>query len=120
MIRNLIAVSILSVSVQAGAVGVAVTVPVKSAIEVKPAELILKKEKAYNCTLEGVVEGGWVLNDTLDLKITATSLEDAAELALTPYVIAAPARENDPVKIKVDGQNFIVRKVNCQAITKSI
>lgn len=119
-IRTSLTLVLAFLSYQSAAVGVSLTKPIVSAIEVKPAELILKKEKAYNCTLEGTAESGWILNDEVELKITATSLENAAELALTPYVVVAPARENDPVKIKVDGQNFFVRKVNCQPIERAI
>ncbi len=120
MIRTstLALVTLMTASFSAHAIGVQLTQPVKSEIEVKPAELILKKEKSFNCALEGFTESGW--QDTIDLKITANSLEDAAELSLTPYVVVEPSRENDSVKIKVDGQNFLVRKVNCRAITRSI
>lgn len=114
MFKALIAAATLVFAVQSHAVGVRLTKPVKSEIQEKAVNLLRKVEKAYKCTLEGRYPQGWALSSEVSIRVTAASLENAAELALTPYVVEQPTKDSMVVKIKVENHDFLVQKINCQ------
>jgi len=114
MIKALIAAATLTFTVQSHAAGVRLTKPVKSEIQEKAVNLLRKVERPYKCTLEGRYQSGWAWSNEVSIRVTAASLENAAELALTPYVIETPTKESQIVKIKVEDATFFVQKINCQ------
>ena len=126
MIKAIVSTLILTAAAvnvnHAHAVSVNLTKPDTSQIQVKVKDLVLKVEKSYSCALEGRPEKqGWFTSDTVDIQVTAVSLENAAELALTPFPGQIPALNGDLVTIQVEGKdktvsNFFVRNINCKPV----
>lgn len=89
-------------------------------IQVKAKDLLVKEEKPFLCVLEGVPEDKWSFQNSVEINVTAVSLQDAAELAFTPYMVLGSDKNSEVVKIKVDGKGFFVRNIQCTLVTRSI
>ena len=120
MFKALVSILVMSAALQAGAAPVQVTKTLKPEIKEKARDVLIKKERAYKCTLEGRTASKWSLQNEVYVNVTAASLQAAAELALTPFVIEDPNSNLDVVKIKVENTVFFVRDINCQPVQKSI
>lgn len=114
-----VGIAVLFSGVSASAVAINFPRP-EQTIQVKAKDLLVKEEKSFRCVLEGLPESKWSFQNSMEVNVTAVSLQDAAELAITPYVVVVPGKNSEVVQIKVDGQNFYVQQINCKLITKSI
>lgn len=90
-------------------------------IRVKATDLFLRPMRNFDCTLESTPTGSWFLDEKISLNVSARSVQDAVELALTPYVVEAPTEQGARVvKIVVNGRELKVRDVTCKAVQRSI
>lgn len=117
--KAIVAILFMSTALQATAAPVRVTNPLKPEIKEKAKDILLKKERAYKCTLEGRPESKWSFQNSMEVKVTAFSLQGAAELALTPWVVEEPEKNSEMVKIKVEDTVFFVQSVNCQLVQQT-
>lgn len=90
-------------------------------IRVKATDLFFHPVRNYECTLESTPTGSWFLDEKISLKISARSVQDAVELALTPYVVEAPTEQQARVvKIVVNGREMKVRDITCKELEKTL
>lgn len=89
-------------------------------IRMKATDFFLRPFRNYECTLESVPTGSWFLDEKITVNVSARTLQDAVELALTPYVTEAPTGEIRTVKTVINGKELKVRDVTCKALQPSI
>ncbi len=85
-------------------------------IRMKATDLYFRPMRNFECTLESAPTGSWFLDQKITLNVSARSLQDAVELALTPYVSEPPKDANPSLKIVVNGKELKVRDVTCKAV----
>ncbi len=81
--------------------------------------LLDKSQKDYRCNLEIVPEQGWSWSSSQDIKVQASSLSLAAEIALTGFEFENPKSPLEWIRAKVDGKFYIVRNIICKQINKA-
>lgn len=90
-------------------------------VRVKATDLFLRPVRNYECSLESTPTGSWLLDQKVTLKVSARSVQDAVELALTPYVTEAPTeQEARVVKTVINGRELQVWDITCKELEKSI
>ena len=88
-------------------------------IQAPAVELVLRLEKPYNCTLNGP-ELGFFTTRLEVPPITATNLQDAAELAITSVAYKKPIKGDPGVRVLVDGKEYLINNVNCKPTDSGI